>query len=307
MQNFHSTLLLSRRVRALGLAAMTAAYASISAGDSFADDAAPTTAATTGPESSAAQKVNESNNPLNPAFVVNIQDYYIPRIKGYPDDASAEVTVVRKLVPFRAFGRDHLLRSSTQWVGLPQAAGGRKNGMGDTTVFDIVIMQEKPFGWGVGPLIVAPTAKDNRFGTGRWQLGGAGAVVVPTKWGLTGALVTYQQTVTDDEKAGRKVSTITAQPFLFRNLPHGYYIQSSGAWTFDLRNDTYYIPIGVGVGKHWQLTKDFSINTYIEPQYVVASKGLGVPKWQTFAGLNLSYSVDGVLRRLKKPPLKPRS
>jgi hypothetical protein len=35
------------------------------------------------------------------------------------------------------------------------------------------------------------------------------------------------------------------------NLAKGGYLRSTGTWTFDLKNDTHYIPIGLGGGKVW--------------------------------------------------------
>ncbi|MCA1853420.1 MAG: hypothetical protein LC647_13780 [Beggiatoa sp.] len=39
------------------------------------------------------------------------------------------------------------------------------------------------------------------------------------------------------------------QPFGLYNLPNGSYLRPTGVWTFDLKNDRYYIPVGFGAGR----------------------------------------------------------
>ena len=39
------------------------------------------------------------------------------------------------------------------------------------------------------------------------------------------------------------------QPFGLYNLPNGSYLCPTGVWTFDLKNDRYYIPVGFGADK----------------------------------------------------------
>nr|WP_099057404.1 hypothetical protein [Rhizobium sp. ACO-34A] len=248
--------------------------------------------------SDARNAVNASNNPLNPAFVINVQDYYIPSLSDLPDRMDANVGIVRALTPFEIDGVGHLLRTSIPLVGRPNFDGSLSNGIGDLTMFDIIVMQTEPFGWGVGPLFVAPTASDDRFGSGKWQAGIAGAFAVPQDWGLFGSLTTYQHSFAGDDWRD-DVSTLTVQPFAFINLPNNFYLQSSGAWSFDLEKDTYYMPVGLGIGKHWVITDDFSINTYVEPQYSIQSKGLGNPDWQIFMGINFQYALSGLKKLME--------
>ena len=51
------------------------------------------------------------------------------------------------------------------------------DGLGDLTIFDLVMLPTKPVLLAVGPLFVAPTATDRFTGAGRWQAGAAGAAV----------------------------------------------------------------------------------------------------------------------------------
>jgi hypothetical protein len=82
--------------------------------------------------------------------------------------------------------------------------------------------------------------------------------------------------------------SLTAQPFGIFNLPGGWYIRSTGTWTFDLQHGSYYIPVGLGAGKAWKGGSTI-YNAFIEPQYSVAHSGAGVPKFTIFAGLNMTF------------------
>ncbi len=66
------------------------------------------------------------------------------------------------------------------------------------------------------------------------------------------------------------VSTLTLQPFFIYNLPKGWYLRSTAIWTYDMRNDTFFIPVGLGAGKTWRVGKDI-FNAFGEPQFTTAS------------------------------------
>jgi hypothetical protein len=75
------------------------------------------------------------------------------------------------------------------------------------------------------------------------------------------ALGTYQQTL-----SGVSSHVTVAQPLIFFNLPHGYYLRSSAAMTFDTGNHTSAIPVGLGLGKAIQLDGGYKLNIYAEAQ-----------------------------------------
>jgi len=63
-----------------------------------------------------------------------------------------------------------------------------------------------------------------------------------------------------------------------RSQCNGWYLRSTGVWTFDLKNDRYYIPVRFGAGKAWK-TGATIMNFFIEPQWTVAHDGDGYPKF----------------------------
>ena len=75
---------------------------------------------------------------------------------------------------------------------------------------------------------------------------------------------------------------------MFYQLGGGTYLRSAPVWVYNLHNDDYSVPLGLGIG---QVIKDQKTvyNFFIEPQGSIADRGNGQPRWQIFAGLNLQF------------------
>lgn len=236
-----------------------------------------------------ADSLNEANNPLTPKITINFQDYYVPSVIG-TGGRDANQFLFRGLVPMDAFGAPQLVRFTMPLVTAPTFPRGSDTGFGDLTLMDLFMFPGKPVSFGIGPMLVLPTAGKRTLGAGKWQAGAAGVAVAPQSWGLLGGLITYQQSFAGDEDR-RGVRLLTVQPIAFYNLPQGFYLRSSGTWNFDFRNDASYIPIGLGIGKVFLLGGGATMNTFVEPQYTVLRHGIGMPRWQIFAGINFQFSL----------------
>lgn len=239
-------------------------------------------------------ELNKSNNPLNPAITLNFHNYYYPPTSG-PVSVDGNAFWLRGMVPAMIFDTPNLFRFSMPYITEPTLGGGHTSGWGDLVVFDIPVFEQKGWAFGVGPLFSFPTASEDRFGSGKWQAGAAGAFVIPRDWGLIGGLGTYQKSFAGDEDRA-DVELAEFQPFIFYNLPNGFYLQSTASWTYNFENDNWAIPVGLGVGKMFQLTDDLKMNAFVEPQYTVASEGIA-PDWKVFFGLTFSYSLDKFIKK----------
>ncbi|WP_238582586.1 hypothetical protein [Trabulsiella odontotermitis] len=69
-------------------------------------------------------------------------------------------------------------------------------------------------------------------------------------------------------------------------LPQGWYLRTSGIWSFNRENDDYYIPVGLGGGRAWKMGGNV-VSAFIEPQWTVEHQGDGVPKFTLFAGVSI--------------------
>lgn len=231
---------------------------------------------------------NKTNNPLNLAPSLNFQNYYTPKL--FDSSAHTNDFLVRPTIPIAPgdiVGFPQILRFTAPISTRPQADGGYKTGLGDINVFDILLLKQGDVDLGVGPMLSMPTATSRELGTGKWSGGLAAVAVHSSKEGILGGLVQWQHSFAGQSQRDT-VHTATLQPFLIRNLPQGWYLRSTGTWTFDLQKDNYYIPVGLGAGKAWRVGKNI-FNAFVEPQWTVAHKGAGLPQFTVYAGLNITF------------------
>jgi hypothetical protein len=236
-----------------------------------------------------AQEMNASNNPLTPSIGANLQDQYVGRAYGLGDEDS-NAFLFRGTLPHKLFGRPQILRATMPVVTTPDLPpDGRHTGAGDLNLFDLFLFKSGGLELGVGPQLTLPTASRDETGTGKWQAGLAGVVIAPQHFGMTGGLVTWQQSFAGDDDRPN-VNTLQVQPFVIWNLPQAFYLRSTATMTWNLRNGDYAIPIGLGAGKIWKQGTT-TLNLFAEPQWTVAHDGNGQPKFQVFMGLNLQFPL----------------
>lgn len=235
-----------------------------------------------------ADTANKSNNPLNLAPGVNVQDYYTPKL--FNTNAHTNDALIRGTLPMASngvIGVPQLFRATLPVSTRPDPSGGYRTGIADLNLFDIFLLKTEGIQLGIGPQITAPTAAHEELGTGKWQAGLAAVAIDASPRGLLGALVQYQSSFAGDSDRAH-VESASFQPFIIHNLPKGWYLRSTATWTFDLKNDTHYIPIGLGVGKAWKSGSNI-LNAYIEPQWTVQREGPGLPQFTLFAGINVTF------------------
>jgi len=230
-----------------------------------------------------AKVLANANNPLANMVAFNIQNYYYSSLYGTDD--SSNTAWLRYVQPFGRW----LLRASLPISTVPVPnSPDPESGLGDFNAFLAYLISDpsSPVQFGVGPLIAAPTATDDVLGSDTWQAGAA-AVYFNAKSRRVqfGGLVTYQTSFSGD---GEDVSVAALQPFYMFQLGKGTYLRGAPLWAFDLENDTYSVPFGLGIG---QVIKNENTvyNIFIEPQWTILHKGVGQPEFTVFAGLNIQF------------------
>lgn len=221
--------------------------------------------------------LNTSNNPLTPKMAFQLHNYAQPVLTGRPF-SGADQAYLRFVLPHDALGVDQIMRVSMPVVASSWDPHGAVNGVGDLTAFDMAVFHLGFAKVGIGPLVVVPTASAPALGASKWQAGAQTVVSAPHSWGLTTLLASYQQTFDGT------LQTLTVQPLLFYNLGDGFYLRSTGISSFDLGKNAV-VPIGLGLGRVFELPSRATINLFVEPQYSVVQSGLGVPAFQIFAGV----------------------
>lgn len=232
---------------------------------------------------------NDANNPLTPKITINFHNYYIPSFYG-PSNRDSNQFLLRGIIPHKIGGAPQLFRFTLPVANVPTYPDGRDTGLGDLVLINYFAFKEGGLEFGVGPVLVAPTAGSEALGAGKWQAGASALAVAPQKWGLLGGVLTFQQSfASQGGDSGRdEVTLLQFQPLAIYNLPHGFYLRSTAIWNFDLHNETYYMPVGMGAGLVHQ-TGRLTINAFVEPQFTLVYKGVA-PQWQIFAGINFQIA-----------------
>ena len=249
-----------------------------------ADNAEPSVGANPSDDSESSAS-NAANNPVEPRLTLQYWNYYAPSLNHLNGDA--ENGQAKVLIPFQIAGVQQIMHIIPPVITDPTTTIGPRTGLGDTQIynftlgkFDLGLPQKVTFG--LGPLVAIPTSTSTNFGTNKLQAGAAGIILAPQSWGLLAVLGTYQQTL-----SGISSHVTVAQPLIFLNLPHGYYLRSSAPMTFDTGNHTSAIPVGLGLGKVIQLDAGYTLNAYAEIQPSLYRSGVGAPNYQAFTGISL--------------------
>jgi hypothetical protein len=201
-------------------------------------------------------------------------------------NGGAENGLLRVLIPYKIGGVQQLFHILPPVDTDPAAESGPRTGLGDTQIYNLVIFPwDEKGAFAIGPLVAPPTNTSSNFGPGSVQLGFAGGTIALQKWGLLGALATYQHTL-----SGPSSQLTTVQPNVFFNLKKGYYLRSSAIMQFNTYSHTNVVPIGIGVGKVIKLNGGYVLNLYAEAQPSAYRSGIGAPNFQVFTGIKLQFS-----------------
>ena len=200
-----------------------------------------------------AEIAQELSNPLADLMSIPFQMNY-DRDVGPRDDGWKLQTNVQPVIPFH-LSEDWNLISRTIVPVIHQddifPGAGSQFGLGDTTL-SLFLSPKKPTSagitWGVGPVLLVPTATDDLLGTKKW---GAGPTVValttPGPWTL-GMLANHVWSYAGD--GGRQnVSHTFLQPFAAYtwSSPWTASLQSESSYNWNTEN--WSVPINAAVSK----------------------------------------------------------
>jgi hypothetical protein len=231
----------------------------------------------------------QANNPLANFTAFNLHNYYIGELTD-PDE-NANQFWMRFAKPFSIGETNWIMRASLPVNTFPVPPSlDHETGLGDLNVFAAYLIDigNPKIAFGVGPQITAPTAGKDELGSEKWSAG-----LVNTLFNFSspkfqyGYLLSWQGSFAG-ESDRRDVNVGAFQPFLFYQLGGGTYLRSSAVMVYDFDNDTYTVPIGLGIGQVIPSEKVI-FNVFIEPQVSIADKGGGWAEWQVFVGINTQF------------------
>lgn len=233
----------------------------------------------------------QANNPLANMIAVNFHDYYIGEYTGMDEDGNQ--FWLRYAQPFSIGNTNWLMRASLPVNSFPFGVdGGTETGLGDFNILAAYLMDtgNPALSFGIGPMLNAPTASEDVLGSEKWAGGFANVLFNgSSKKFQYGYLLTWLGSFAGEDDRD-DVSIASFQYFALFQLGGGWYLRSTPVWAYNFENDTYSIPLGLGVGKVIP-TEKVVLNVFVEPQVSVADDGGTWPDWQIFAGLNFQFKM----------------
>lgn len=170
-----------------------------------------------------------------------------------PDKEMGYNLNIQPVVPIELSSNwNYIVRPIVPILDIPLGGGERKFGLGDLTLETFFTPNNnKSVIWGVGPMAVFPTASADALGSGQWNLGPALVGVVMRGPWVFGALFTQSWSVAGE--SGRNANApFSLQPFVNYNLPHGWAISTSPAFTADWQADgdhAWTVPVGGSIAR----------------------------------------------------------
>jgi len=231
----------------------------------------------------------QANNPLANMTAFNLQDYYIGELTE--SDDSANQFWLRYAQPFSVGKTNWLMRASLPVNTYPTPPDGSKDtGLGDFNVFAAYLIDtgNPAVSFGIGPQLTMPTATDDDLGSEKWSAGFANVLFnAESKKFQYGYLLTWQASFAGDSDR-ENVNVAAFQPFAFYQLGGGTYLRAAPIWMYNLENDDYSVPLGIGIGQVIKREK-VVFNLFVEPQFSILDDGPGQPEWQIFLGFNMQF------------------
>lgn len=229
----------------------------------------------------------QANNPLANMTAFNIQNYYIGRQTETGKEANQ--FWLRYAQPFSVAGSKWLMRASLPVSTFP-VNNHHETGMGDLNIFTAYLVDtgNPAVSFGIGPQLTAPTATDKNVGSEKWSAGLVNVLFDASSAKFQyGYLLSWQSSFAGSSQR-EDANLVALQPFAMYQLGGGTYLRSAPIWTYNLKNDGYSVPIGIGVGQVVKRQKTV-YNFFVEPQFSAASRGPGQPDWQIYFGLNMQF------------------
>lgn len=194
-----------------------------------------------------------SQNPMADLISIPIQNN--TNFKYGPLEKTQNITNIQPVIPFSLNEEWNLItRTIMPVMKQPGFTPGQssKFGLGDINL-SLFVGPKDPGDviWGVGPVLMLPTATDERLGSEKWGVGPAAvALTIKGPW-VVGILAQNLWSVAGDSDRA-DVNQMLLQYFVNYNLPDGWYLTSSpiitANWEAD-SGDRWTIPFGGGVGR----------------------------------------------------------
>ena len=200
-----------------------------------------------------AELAKELSNPIADLITIPIQMNYDSDI-GPSDDGWKLTTNIQPVIPFD-LTEDWDLITRTIMPVISQddifSGAGSQFGLGDINMSLFFTPEEPTSGgvtWGVGPVLLLPTATDDLLGAKKWCAGPGAIVVAPRGPWVLGFLANHVWSYAGDSDRPY-VSNTFAQPFVTYTWPNAYTVSLQTETTYKWNTEKWSVPINAAVSK----------------------------------------------------------
>ena len=195
----------------------------------------------------------ELTNPIADLITVPVQMNFDSDIGPF-DDGDKFTMNVQPVVPF-SVSEDWNLISRTIFPIISQShvvpGAGSQFGLGDVNMSLFFSPKAPGAGgvtWGVGPVLVFPTATDSLLGSKKWSAGpGAVALMLRGPW-TVGMLANHVWSFAGDSDR-QDISNTFLQPFVAYTLPSAWTFAVQTESSYNWKSESWLIPVNFGVSK----------------------------------------------------------
>jgi hypothetical protein len=200
-----------------------------------------------------ADLAQELTNPLADLMTIPIQMNY-DRDIGPLDEGRKLQTNIQPVIPFH-LNEDWNLISRTIAPIIDQddvfPGAGSQFGLGDINL-SLFFSPKKPTSsgvlWGVGPVLLLPTATDDLLGADKWGAGPtAVALTMRGPW-TVGTLANHVWSYAGDSDR-QNVSSTFLQPFAAYTWPNAWTVSVQSESTYNWKTDNWSVPVNLAVSK----------------------------------------------------------
>lgn len=202
-------------------------------------------------ENETAELARAVQNPV--ASLISVPFQNNTNFEWGPEEETLNTLNIQPVIPLELNSDWNLItRTIVPVVSQPaiSSGGDRKTGLGDTTF--TAFLAPRDFGkmiWGAGPVILLPTATDDRLGSDQWGLGPSFVALTMRGPWVLGSLFSNVWSV--GGSGDEDVNVFTWQYFVNYNLRDGWYLTSSPIITanWEASSDEWTFPVGGGAGR----------------------------------------------------------
>ena len=192
-------------------------------------------------------------NPIADLITLPIQMSYDSDIG--PDDEGFKVqTNIQPVIPFGLNDHWNLITRTIVPVVYQEdivPGAGSQFGLGDTSLTMFFSPKEKGTGgfmWGVGPLLMLPTATEKEIGGEKWGAGPSGIVLKEIGSWTVGALVNHVWSFAGKSERS-DINNSFLQPFVAHTWPSAWTVSLQSETNYNWETESWSVPVNLAVSK----------------------------------------------------------